>query len=217
MSFVEPTKPPFGKLECGFRDYLSIYQDQNQDGIYSIDELGGVLVPFSISATAEANYGYRNYSAHPMVGPQGKVGAVSVFFTSGPDGLSFNFFLDKESGTSHDNRADIVLTVRNNQHLDQVRFSDEEGEFQAVDADPISTFYRGRFNYKLTTDGGIVGPLVGSGFEIEFETLEKGTLKEVQFSTARGPMVLAGPVRTGALSFLIRVSSIDPCALAAKP
>ncbi|MGE3388183.1 MAG: hypothetical protein AB7K41_15745, partial [Bdellovibrionales bacterium] len=164
---------------------------------------------YSGQLSAAENYGYRNFSAHPIQGPGGEAGALTVFFYQGPEGLSVNLVLDAESGSSHDNMADVAVTIKYNQHQDRVLFSDEIGELLGVDADPESTFYRGRYNYKMTTDGGILGPLTTENFEVQVEALVQGKLKKTlvhDLQKAPQDLDLSQAV-------IFKVSEVDPCQL----
>lgn len=193
------TSPPDKKLECGLKSYLTVWQNS---------QLVNIVIPFSGTETSLVNYGYRNFSAHPKVGPPGQAETLTMFFYQGPDGLSFNLILDTDSGSVHDNRADISLTVRHNNHVDSVLFSDEAGELLAVDADPTTTFYRGRFNYKLTTDGGIIGPLQGPDFQIDVDVIKAGEINKAWTSiNEKSNMQTLDLHRTITFKF----ADVDPC------
>ena len=111
MSAEGAKSPPVRKLECGPKPYITAW---------SGDQLLGLVIPFSKSNESSVeNYDYRDYSAHPKLGPQGKEKTLSVYFFQGNDGLTFNFFLDKELGAPFQSNVIMAVTVRKNQHHEE--------------------------------------------------------------------------------------------------
>lgn len=206
-------EPPTKAQDCGLKPHLTVLRDLDFDHRIEDHEIAALIQPYTGIVSGAENYNYRGFSAHPLKGPQGLPFSTSIYFYTGPEGLSLAFFHDVEGLGSTENRTDVEVIVRDNQHQDQVLLSDEADEFKAIDADTRATYYRGQFHYKLTTDGAVVGPLLGANFELHFRMTAYGDLAQTTlYSSSNTPHTWATSPAT-LMEFKVKIQTVDACAL----
>ncbi len=202
-----------GKIECGqaFRA-IGVWQDLNSDGqIQKEDPFLDVIVPFSGELSAVANYGYAGFSSHVTHGPQAEAFEAQHFFYEGSDGLHFFMNYDKEKVGSADNSINVEVAIRDNKKQDSVVLSDEAGEMLALDADPRTFYYQGLFEYKLQSDGAVLGPLLTDDFQVIVQYRDIGDLKTAKVYSAVGAAINLNSEQSLPKTFVFRRAMFDKC------
>lgn len=202
---VSPPSPP--PIPCQVLNF-AVYQDRNNDGIYSPEERLGLLRPFSGTITAKANYRYVSASAHPKIGPAPEGFKTKLFLYADYRGTNLNIFSNidsdsKTSGSSH-NQVSLDITTSGNGGADGVILSDDHLELRELpsimplseggarpDIYPIdlAKSYQARWQYWYNTDGGIIGPLNGSQSQVKINLLKLGDIKSVELVSASGEVI----------------------------
>ena len=145
--------------------------DRNQNGKF--DEQPIEIMAYENDKSAAENYNFFSWSAHPHAGPSPAPYTSYAYLHRGSDGLSLQLFHNLDNGGSADwNRVDWNLVVARNDMADSVLLSDDPREnrgklfLQSANEEKNRKAYRGRFNYKLNSDGGVIGPLVTNNFVV---------------------------------------------------
>ena len=145
------------------------------------------VTPFPGNLTATANYNYYDASAHLTHGPGSDIYVSKIYFYEGTDGL-YLFFHHNIHGQGGENCVNWTIIVKGNELQDSVILSDDSGELTLASTDTknkINT-YQGNWWYSDRTDGGIIGPFVGSGFSIKVELGEVGNITDSLLYSATG-------------------------------
>ena len=194
---------------------LGVWQLTAVDAALTDEAYLGEIWSFEGDLNAAENFNYYSASAHPIVGPDPTGFETHVFFYEGPDGLSLNFFSNKDEGGHADwVSLDIDIQVTGNGLLDDVILSDDSGELSrqvtAMSAD--ASHYNGRFRYVQNTDGGVIGPLAGEDFEVRFTIVSATEERGASFYSSNGTSIDL-MTEDGITSFAIAYRSDTLCGL----
>ena len=194
---------------------LGVWQLTAVDAALTDEAYLGEIWSFEGDLNAAENFNYYSASAHPIVGPDPTGFETHVFFYEGPDGLSLNFFSNKDEGGHADwVSLDIDIQVTGNGLLDDVILSDDSGELSrqvtAMSAD--ASHYNGRFRYVQNTDGGVIGPLAGEDFEVRFTIVSATEERGASFYSSNGTSIDL-MTENGITSFAIAYRSDTLCGL----
>ena len=194
---------------------LGVWQLTAVDAALTDEAYLGEIWSFEGDLNAADNFNYYSASAHPIVGPVPTGFETHVFFYEGPDGLTLNFFSNKDEGGHADwVSLDIDIQVTGNGLLDDVILSDDSGELSrqvtAMSAD--ASHYNGRFRYVQNTDGGVIGPLAGEDFEVRFTIVSATEERGASFYSSNGTSIDL-MTEDGITSFAIAYRSDTLCGL----
>lgn len=192
------------KLSCGIRSHW---------GVFHKGQLLGVMTPFKGPWSSIENYNYQNLGPHFQIGPRDKsTSSGQFFFYQGSDGLSFQFSFGKEDALNSPTQVSLFLNVKHNKLQDSVLVSDEPNEFIVVDKSPDTVFYQGLFNYHVTIDGAVLGPLLEASTEILGRVIASSNLEVMLFEGAQGePVRLKRSGESQDFTFTIKLVDVDPC------
>ena len=167
----------FYSEKCVSGQRLSIHLEGVQGDRYS-----GEVVAYSGNISALDNYNYYSSSAHPVEGPKPKDYNINVFFYENSEGLYLNFFANRDIGGDNNWVAfDINVEILGNTFNDAIVLSDDAGELIKT----ANGIYKGRFNYLLNSDGGVIGPInIMDNFEIKLRMLDSGNVTNARFYSA---------------------------------
>lgn len=161
--------PPNKKVECGSEfSSIAVFNEQG--------ELVGSMTPWQGDLSAMDNYNYNNLSGDPVVGPKASLETATQFIYENANGRFLFLLLDQYSENGADREVDVTVVVKNNNKREAVVISDEAGELKEADEGENLKVYHGHFDYDQFSDGGVIGPLVGSDWEI---TLQYNTSNQI--------------------------------------
>lgn len=199
-------------LECKEGKVLGIWLDPDQSGVLKDENFKGSIVSYSGNDSGAENYNFYSDSAHPIIGPSPFGYEAQIFFFDGSDGLSLNFYANIDKGGSSDNEMNVDIEVLNNNLADKMILSDDEGEFKQISQEETSSSYEGRFHYWTNTDGGVLGPLVGENFKLQFKFNATGDVNTANFYSAGGGSIsLSENSGSDISSFVIAYKSYQIC------
>lgn len=207
---------PRDKLSCGPRASYTVIEDLNHDHEFEVQEATAVLFPFTGLLSAAENYNYFELSSHILSGPAAQSGRTAVYLYEGPDGPTLGFTHDLAGIESRSAHFTVEIVTSHNDKADKILLSDEPDEFKIADHSESATYYLGRFQYDLNTDGAVIGPFKNSDFRIHFKISTPDPWTGVDVASAKGA---SHPISTDsnrlsdrqAVEFEIRLQSIDPC------
>ncbi len=163
--------------ECEKGKVLTISIDKDGDGIADTEPVE--IISYKGQFKAADNYNYFSWSAHPHIGPSPQGYKSHAYLYEGPDGLSFQFYYnkDKMAGEDYDGSPNSVVNwdieTYGNNFDDGIFLSDDGRELK--DKGEIANshkLYEGRFHYWYNTDGGVIGPFNGEDFKILVKPIE---------------------------------------------
>jgi hypothetical protein len=201
---------------CVRRNVLGIFKDINNNDYPEDNEYLGEVISYRGTASATTNYNYFSASAHPLVGPMPEGLAEHIFFYEGPDGLTLNFYFNKDQGGSPSNSVKWEIITFGNNKNDRVLLSDDLGELILRSENENSRVYDGMYSYWSNSDGGVLGPFIGKSYKIVVHNLIAGDNEHVVFYSANGQALNlmqnteGGPIPS---SFVIQHKSVLECKL----
>jgi len=167
---------------CKEGKVLVVSIDKDGDGVADTEPVE--VLSYKGEYSASENYNYYSVSAHPRIGPQPEGYAANVYFYEGSDGLTLQFYYNKDKikgdslyDGSPNSRVKWKFNTEGNDLQDRVILSDDGREFKKVYADSHSQDYVGQFHYWNNTDGGVLGPFLTQDFRITVEPIYGQELK----------------------------------------
>lgn len=152
----EPIKPPAG---CG--KFFAVYSTNDKGDKKA--ELGIIKAFSNLDMSAEENYGYHGFSAHPVVGPTISGKNTKIFLLESSDGLNLNIIFNQDNGGSKKNHIAWKVNIDDNKLQDTVLFMDDpkhkEDKIKRAEINKHESRYVMNFGYYSNTDGVILGPL----------------------------------------------------------
>ena len=143
-------------------------------GVFQGGSQVGTITPYAGGTTGAVNYGYSSASAHPLIGPTPTTGQAFLWFFQGSDGLSFNVFAGKDnSGTCGGGlglceQLDLDIAINGSTTDPGVLLSDDGSEL----TEPLADMFQMRGNFANNTDGGVMGAIGGSAWEVVVDPLQ---------------------------------------------
>jgi hypothetical protein len=153
-------------------------------GVYdSSQRLLATMTPWRGSLGAAENYNYQNLSGNPIMGPKGNPSVATHFVYANQDGYFLNLILDKFYDLGDRATVTVHAQISGNQMRDAVVLSDEAGEMKLVDYDEGNqvTYFEGNFEYSKHSDGAVIGPLVGTSWEIRLHYGQANRIESMSF------------------------------------
>jgi hypothetical protein len=196
---------------CAGGRRIGLWLDQNKDGSTDGEKYLGSFAVYKGTQSAAENYNYYSASAHPLVGPTPSGFKTTVFFYEGPDGLAFNFFSNVDAGGSTDNIVEWNIKTIGNDAKDDVILSDDNIELSKVSSTSDEVNYEGRFHYYSNTDGGVIGPFHGDGFQIAVQVLNIGDVIDAGFYSSTGEVLALGDGPEKVSSFIVKFEPFEDC------
>lgn len=129
--------------------------------VYQGNVLQGSITAYTGSTTAAANYSYSSSKAHLQQGPTLTSGKAHLFLFSGTDGLHFNaVFNDAKAGGA--GTANWSMALTGNGGTATVQVADDGAELSGS-----GSAFTGGWGWSANyTDGGVIGALSGSSWEL---------------------------------------------------
>lgn len=202
------TEPP---VVCVKGRRLGVWLDPQESGEIRQENYLGSFVAYKGEKTMAENYNYYSVSAHPIVGPTPAGFAAHTFFYEGSDGLGLSFYANVDEGGSAGNEYTVEVLVSNNQLADNVVLSDDAAELTRMSQTQEGSIYSGKFKYWSNTDGGVIGPFVGTEYKIQFRVKNSGDISTAKFYSADGGSFQLKDKNNGISSFIISYLSYEEC------
>ncbi len=175
--------------ECHKGKILTITIDKDGDGLGDTEPVE--IISYKGQYTNADNYNYYSWSAHPHIGPNPDGYKSHAFLYEGPDGLSFQFYFnkDKVQGEQYNGSPNSVVKLdiltEGNHFDDAVILADDKNELKYKGESNGKNLYEGRFHYWYNTDGGVIGPFNGEDYKITVKPIESYELYKVNGKNER--------------------------------
>ena len=171
---------------CVSGNVMSIWSEDQRSSTDSSKFLGNITAYTDNSSdicgsgsnqdcTASNNYYLHNSSEDLTHGPTPSATKGNMFFYNQYDNTSYTylFWMFGKGGSSFSpspNSVDLDLFTANNESSDSVVVTDDSGETSRVSqtsSSPYSSTYTGRYQYNSKkSDGGVIGPFLGSSYRV---------------------------------------------------
>jgi len=169
--------------ECQKGKVLTIMIDKDGDGLGDTEPVE--IISYKGQYNNADNYNYYSWSAHPHIGPNPDGYKSHAFLYEGPDGLSFQFYFNKDkiAGENYNGSPNSVVNLdiltEGNNYDDAVILADDKNELKYRGEVSGQNLYEGRFHYWYNTDGGVIGPFNGEDYKIIVKPIESYELYKV--------------------------------------
>lgn len=216
-------------LSCTPGKVLSISVDQDGDGVFETKK--GSITSYSGELSAQENYDYYSWSAHPINGPMPAGFESHVFLYEGSDGLSLNMYHNVDEGGSAANSVSWDIATLGNAAQDDIILQDDFGEVFSLDPttylqenispgfeqiadylnEGLAQVFRGSWSYWYNTDGVVLGPFEGENFSIIVSGNYGGDVNNVAFYSADGQFFDLSDAQGELHSFEIKYEDDQTC------
>ncbi len=169
--------------ECHKGKVLTITIDKDGDGLGDTEPVE--IISYKGQYNNADNYNYYSWSAHPHIGPNPDGYKSHAYLYEGPDGLSFQFYFNKDKikGEQYNGSPNSVVKLdiltEGNHFDDAVILADDKNELKYKGEVNGQNLYEGRFHYWYNTDGGVIGPFNGEDYKIIVKPIESYELYKV--------------------------------------
>jgi hypothetical protein len=183
------------EVQCIEGKRLGIWIDEDDSGLIKSDKYLGSIMAYSGDMSAEKNYNWHSWSAHPINGPKPEGWTSKLFFYEGTDGLTLNMIYNVDGGGSKENVVKLNVTSSRNNYVDGVVLLDDPNskktDFVRISHDDKKEekSYDIQLKYWKNTDGIILGPYNSNNFKIRVRPQNLGdSAKIAGFYSASGEM-----------------------------
>ena len=159
-------------------------------GVYQDGDTLGAINPYTGALTGADNYNYIVPDGFPINGPAPERGKGKLWFYDGSDGLSFGMIFNKFNESFAVNlEVDWDISVTDSTADPAVFISDDTGGGGTELTETSADFFQGRWVFNAHTDGGVIGGLAGSDWEVLVEQLNYVNIDTLQVYDASGSTI----------------------------